>query len=179
MTDVDAVLARVVADLNPSTTDRRALGRMVVEVDGHPLVLDVATRGRLLLRITETTFTIPGPPWNPDARGPLRLEVGHAGMVKRRGPRITVQAGGDEARRLAAALADSATFAAAMLPLDFTTFTIEAVHDQAVARIVLMGASMVRFRIPPSASYTRLHDDQRKALLATAGALHGWWGQGW
>ena len=76
-------------------------------------------------------------------------------------------------------LADSATFAAAMLPLDFTTFTIEAVDEQAVARIVLMGASMVRFRIPPSASYTRLHDDQRAALLATAGALHGWWGQGW
>lgn len=175
MTDVDAVLARVVADLAPSSTDRRGVGRVDVEVDGHRLVLDVATRGRLLLRITETTFIIGGPAWDPAVQGPLQLVVGHAGMVRRTRPRVTVDAGGDEARRLAAELAESPTFAAAILPLDFTSFTLEVVDDHVAARIVLMGASMVRFRVPPSASYTRLHEDQRTALLATASALEGCW----
>lgn len=175
MSDVDAVLARVLADLAPDRAERRAVGRTRVAVGGRRFELCVATRGRLLLRITETTFVVPGPEWDVDVRGPVSLRVGHHGMVRPTGTRVAVRAGDEAAHALAGRLRDSTSLAAATLPLDFTDFAIAQQAGRLEARLVLMGGSMTRFRIPPTSSYTRLHDDQRTALLATIAALDDNW----
>lgn len=172
MTDVDAVMARVLSDLDADRTHRVAVNRTDVEVEGLSLGVVVATRGRMLLRITDTTFVVPGPPWEPPD---LVIDVGHRGAVRRAGVRVRAVAGGDRAAELADHLSSDTTLAAAVLPLDSTSLRISVVDGHLQAAITLMGASMTRMRVPPTATYVRLHDDQRIALLATARALQACW----
>nr|WP_274387960.1 DUF3156 family protein [Salsipaludibacter albus] len=160
----------------PTAVDRVAVSRAVVEVDGRPLELHVTTRGRLLLRITETAFVVTGPDRAAAGGRPVQLRVGHTGMARRTGIRVAVENGGEPARRLAARLRGSGDLVAAMLPLDFTDFTVVEEDGRLLARIVLMGASMTRMRVPPTTTYVRLHDDQRDALLATVDALDACFG---
>lgn len=173
MTDVDAVVARVLQDLAPEQSERVRVGRADVVVGGRPLSIVVGTRGRMLLRITETTFVIPGPAW---AEGTdVEVAVSHAGAVRRTGLRIRPVAGGEAAADLAQRLQADPALVAAAEPLDSTSFRVRVVDGQLEAAIVLMGASMTRMRVPPTATYVKLHDDQRAALLATAAALDALW----
>lgn len=171
MSDVDAVLRRVLAEMAPDRTRRIAGDRVAVDVDGRSFVVRAATRGRMMLRITDTTFVVTGPAWSD----PLALEVTHAGRLRRTGTRVDVRAGGSRAHALAARLAADETLCAAALPLDFTRFRITAEDGHLTSSITLMGASMTRMRVPPNTSWIRLHDDQREALLATMAALDRAW----
>ncbi len=171
MSDVDAVLGRVLAELAPDRHERIAGDRVAVDVGGRSFVVRAVTHGRMLLRITDSTFVVTGPTWD----APLRLEVTHAGRVRRTGTAVRVLTGGPEAQVLADRLEADADLAAAALPLDFTDFRITADDGHLVSSITLMGASMTRMRVPPNTSWIRLHDDQREALLATMAALERAW----
>lgn len=171
MSDVDAVLGRVLAELRPDRSRRLAGDRAEVDVDGRSFVVRAATRGRMMLRITDTTFVSTGPAWD----GPLLLEVTHAGRLRRTGTAVRVRTGGSRAQALAGRLAADASLRAVALPLDFTRFRITADDGHLVSSITLMGASMTRMRVPPNTSWIRLHDDQRDALLATMAALSDAW----
>lgn len=171
MTDLDVVLARVLDDLDGDEVQRTAVGRAEVVVEGHPVEVQVATRGRLLLRITEATFVLAG----PDCDEILEVVVRHTGMVRRTGLDAKVVEGGTVAGRLAAAVADSRRLERAAQPLDFTRFVVVGDGRRLRAHLTLMGASMTRMRLPPTTNYVRLHEDQRAALLAVADALDDAW----
>lgn len=171
MTDLDVVLARVLDDLDGDEVQRTAVGRAEVVVEGRPIEVRVATRGRLLLRITEATFVLPG----PDCGEVVQVTVRHTGMVRRTGLDATVVEGGAVASRLAAAVVDSRRLERAARPLDFTRFVVVGDGRRLRAHLTLMGASMTRMRLPPTTNYVRLHDDQRTALFAVADALDDAW----
>lgn len=171
MSDVDVVLGRVLAELRPDRAERVAGNRAAVSVAGRDLVVEVRTRGRMMLRITDSTFVVAGPAW----ADPLVVEVSHTGRVRRTGTAVAVREGGDGARALARRLAEDPGLRDAALPLDFTRFVVRSVDGHLEAAITLMGASMTRMRIPPNTSWIRLHDDQREALLGTVAALDDVW----
>ncbi len=171
MSDVDAVLRRVVAELRPDRSTRVAGDRVAVEVDGQSFAVRAATRGRMMLRITDSTFVATGPAW-PD---PLALEATHSGRLHRTGMAMKVRTGNASAHAMAEHLAADPALRDAALPLDFTRFGITAEDGHLTSSITLMGASMTRMRVPPNTSWIRLHDDQRDALLATMAALDRAW----
>lgn len=173
MSDVDTVLRRVIADLALADVDRVAGNRALATVGDQVIEVRVATRGRMLLWVTETTFATTGPAWS--GPGDVEVEVGHTGAIRRTGIRARATTGGAAASRLAAAVAADADLAAAMLPLDATRFTVTTADGHLRTEIVLMGASMTRMRLPPTAQVIGLHDDQRDALLATVDALVTCW----
>lgn len=171
MSDVDAVLRRVLAELAPDHAERVAGNRARVAVDGREFAVEVVTRGKMMLRITDSTFVATGPAWP----GPLVLEVSHTGRLRRTGTAVRVRTGGVRGQALADRLVADPGLRAAALPLDFTRFEVRSVDGVLASSITLMGASMTRMRVPPNTSWIRLHDDQRRALLATIAALDDVW----
>lgn len=171
MSDADAVLRRVLTDLAPDHAERVAGNRAQVVVGGQPFAVEVATRGRMMLRITEATFVATGPRWSD----PLSMQVTHTGRWRPTGTAVRIRTGDDRARDLADVLSRDPALRDALLPLDFTRFTIKVVAGHLTSTITLMGASMTRMRVPPTSSYVRLHQDQRRSLLATFAALGNCW----
>ncbi len=94
------------------------------------------------------------------------IELRHTGGLRRSGVTATLVAGGDAARRAAAALASDRRLTQALLPLDFTRFEIHGGPAGCRARVDLMGASHVAIALPPIRSYVHLHPDQRAAMVA-------------
>lgn len=125
----------------------------------------------MLLHITETTFAVAGPPCEYD----VRIVVRQRGLVRRHGLAAVVHRGGATADDLAARLEQNPGLASAARTLDFTTFEIGTREGRLEAAVTLMGAGMTRLRVPPTASYVRLHDDQRTALFATVDAISELW----
>lgn len=168
MSDHHLVLRRVIADLAPDRVQRLGDARARVRTDGTVLDLRVATAGRALLRVTTTTFAHVGPAWEgPD----LQVELGHTGAVRRTGIRARARVGGADADALARELGTDPGLASAVLPLDSTSFTIRTRRGHLVTEVVLMGASMTRLRLPPTASVIGVHGDQRDALLGSLAEL--------
>jgi hypothetical protein len=167
VSDVDVVLSRVLDDLAPEAAARTGGATAEVTVDGQPLQVRVGTRGRTLLRVTETTFVVRGRRFGGD----LHLVVRQRGAIRPQGITVVVRQGGEPARRLADEFTRYDGLERALRALDYTSFDVVSCDGCLEARITLMGAAMTRMRVPPTAAYTRLHEDQRAALLATVQEL--------
>jgi hypothetical protein len=167
VSDVEVVLSRVLDDLAPEAAVRTGGATADVTVDGQAMQIRVATRGSTLLRVTEATFVVRGHRFDDD----LHLTVRQRGVLRPQGLAVVVRRGGEPARRLAGELTRQGELERALRSLDYTSVDVVGCDDRVEARLTLMGAAMTRMRVPPTVAYTRLHADQRAALLATVQAL--------
>ena len=174
----ERLIGLIAADLPDHGVVRAPDGRVtfVPETGGGPVLVVGARVKKRFLGRTEIaqfqTFTV-ARRWEP-----ARLRVGQTGRLQRRGARVEVVEGSDEAASLAAALTSDAEFAVAAMALDFTRFDLEFDGERCATTVELIGASFVSIALPPIRSYVRLHPDQRVALIGCLAALQRVVGEG-
>lgn len=161
------VLCRALTDLDPTTVWQQDEHHATVCCQGTSFDLHVAARGRGLLQLTETTFVLPVGPMS----APCHLTVTQQGVVRGGDPRVRVRKGGASAARLGQRLASADWFDAVVRTLDFTCLELRTQNRMLQAEVTLMGAAGTRLRLPPVRHYTRLHVDQRAALIDLASQL--------
>ena len=136
--------------------------RFVSAEDGPALVVTSRIEKRFLGRTEIAVFEVDLGVALPEES---TIELRHTGGFKRSGVTAVVVEGGEDARRVAAALASDVAVSEALLPLDFTGFEVDGDPAGSLARVELVGASQVAIALPPIRSYVHLYPDQHEAMV--------------
>jgi hypothetical protein len=141
--------------------------RFTPVTNGPAFVVSERTERHPLMGVIASEFRVDlgGPP------GDALIVLRHTGALRRTGITGDTRRGGVDAQALLARVLGDDRLLAAVMPLDFTQLTLRQDADGWHAVAVLMGASEVAMRLPPTRSYVRLSADQRDALVATFTAL--------
>lgn len=149
----------------PMARPEPALGVLDAREQGWHAVVRERVEAHLLMHVVTCEFQLCVPALK---RGEVRLELRHAGAIRRTGVSV-VYRGGDRQRftQVHEHLLDEAALLAALMPLDFKRLALECRDGQWHLALEHMGGSEVVNRLPAFRRYIKVSPEQREHLLAS------------